>query len=222
MRVAALNAGGESLPGRVGGVQVGAPGGALVVDAFDRPFVHSARNTAERYSYDGSIAHVDALGRGSSTLGVDFAEGSAVHAGRVPLDRYDLVDWALGQNAPDGDAFDLTERRLLTAYVDGGGALLASGAELDWDRPVPLAPAAVADPRGPVVLGPPPPVRRARYGWREGEAVVRTGPQRVATVEFPLESVDDPAHRAAIAAAVLRGLQVRSGDGPGFVRVLGR
>ncbi len=134
VRVAARNAGGESLPSRVGGARVGAPDKrALLVDGFDRVYRHTEANIAGRFTYDHAVEHVFGLAQAAPDAAVDYAANEAVVRGRVGLAGYALVDWFLGREGSIDRTFDVTEQQLLEAYLGAGGTLLASGTELGWD-----------------------------------------------------------------------------------------
>lgn len=133
VRVAALNAGGESLPTRVGAARVGAPGGALIVDGFDRPFTHTHDNIAGRFPADLVIEHVDAIGFALPATGINYAANEAVIAGDVRLTDHPFVDWLLGREGSVTRTFDVDEQALVDAYLAIGGALFASGTEIGWD-----------------------------------------------------------------------------------------
>jgi MYXO-CTERM domain-containing protein len=133
VRVAALNAGGESLLSGVGAAQVGDGGPALVVDGFDRQYRHVHDNVEGRYTQDYAVEHVLALGRAAPTAGIDYAANEAVAGGQVQLAGYELVDWLLGEESSVDRTFDPTEQSLVERYLAAGGALLASGSEIGWD-----------------------------------------------------------------------------------------
>lgn len=134
VKVAALNAGGESLCSRVGGARVGDPGSRLlVVDGFDREYVHTEWNIQGRFTYDYAVEHVTALAAAVPDRAVDYAENEALTRGAVRLDDYDLVDWLLGREGSVTRTFDPAEQGLTETYVQGGGAILVSGTELGWD-----------------------------------------------------------------------------------------
>jgi hypothetical protein len=133
VRVAALNAGGESLPGKVGGVKVGgAPAAALIVDGFDRPFWHSYDNIYGRYTGDYVVEHLDAFGPAISG-GIDFSSNEAVIRGSLALDPYMMVDWFLGRESSVDHTFEAAEQTLVENYLRKGGTLFASGTEIAWD-----------------------------------------------------------------------------------------
>jgi hypothetical protein len=51
----------------------------------------------------------------------------------VQLPAYRAVVWSLGEESTADETFDAQEQALVQAYLQGGGALLASGAEIAWD-----------------------------------------------------------------------------------------
>lgn len=134
VRVAALNAGGESLPSRVGGARAGDPGSrVLVVDGFDREFRHTEWNIQGRFTYDYSVEHVTALAAAVPDRAIDYAQNEALTRGAVTLGGYALVDWLLGRESGTDRTFDASEQTLAETYVQGGGTVLVSGTDLAWD-----------------------------------------------------------------------------------------
>ncbi len=147
-RVTAWNEGGESFPTPVVAVRTPVAGETvsfLIVDGFDRLdqaamipqweayFLGTAqRMFLERMNrYDHAVEH----GQGLSTcdLAFDGAVNEAVDAGDVALDGYPAVDWFVGEESVADAALSNIERALLAAYLDGGGRLLISGAEIGYD-----------------------------------------------------------------------------------------
>lgn len=146
-RVTALNAGGESFPCLTAAVRTTETGNrppVLVVDGFDRLDQHallyeydprlgsSARMYLERMnSYDYAIQHGKAL----AACGVpfDFAANEAVAGGHVLLGDYVMVDWFLGEESTVDETFSAAEQALVGAFLEGGGRLFVSGAEIGWD-----------------------------------------------------------------------------------------
>jgi N-acetylmuramoyl-L-alanine amidase len=140
VRVAATNAGGESFPTEVLGVRVRSDPGVLVVSGFDRlnrtmviPETDPTEGDnvrmflARMNSYDYVVQHGQAI-----AYGFDSASNEAVIDGAVSLAQYDMVDWILGEESNPDKTLDATERGLLMSYLDGGGALFISGAEIGW------------------------------------------------------------------------------------------
>jgi len=100
----------------------------LLVDGNDRWDLGMWENTLEE-GHD-SLATV---GRAATGFVFDSAANEAVIDGRVALDDYDAVIWTLGEESTDDLTFDADERDLVDDYLDGGGNLLVSGAEIGWD-----------------------------------------------------------------------------------------
>ncbi len=148
VRVAARNAGGLSFPSEVVGGRRSSEGWTpvLVVPAFDR-FEASllpwedveglgevVRFRAPRVNPRDIAAtvgrSVDAAGYPFDTAS-DEAFDELVASGE--LDRYGLVIWLAGEESSHDDAMSPAQRDALRAFVEGGGALFASGAEILWD-----------------------------------------------------------------------------------------
>ncbi|MDF1663689.1 MAG: N-acetylmuramoyl-L-alanine amidase, partial [Planctomycetota bacterium] len=133
VRVAAMNAGGESLPTVVGGALIGAPTDVLIVDGFDRLFRHTEGNINQRYTRDYVVEHLDGLQYALPTAGIDFAQNETIADGTIDLTGYRLVDWMLGRESSVDRTFDDDEQRLVETYLMNGGAMLVSGTEIGWD-----------------------------------------------------------------------------------------
>ncbi|MDC3379005.1 N-acetylmuramoyl-L-alanine amidase, partial [Planctomycetota bacterium] len=135
VRVAAVNGGGESLPSGLGGALVGDPmlRRNLLVDGFDRNFVHTEVNVAQRFRDNHAVEHVNAMGLPLNGEAVDFATNEAVTSGGFDLARYALADWLLGREGSLTRTFDATEQQRVTAFLQGGGALFTSGTDIGWD-----------------------------------------------------------------------------------------
>jgi uncharacterized lipoprotein YddW (UPF0748 family)/N-acetylmuramoyl-L-alanine amidase len=147
-RVTALNAGGESFPTPVVAVRTplgGSTAAFLIVDGFDRldqsalipQWESPALGTARRMflermnSYDYAVEHAESLS--NCDLSFDGAVDETVAAGDVALGAYLAVDWFAGENAGAEAALSDAERAALAVYLDGGGRLLISGAEIGYD-----------------------------------------------------------------------------------------
>lgn len=140
VRVAATNEGGESFPTEVLAARVGDGAGVLVVNGFDRlnrSMAVPETDPTEGYNvrmfldrmnaYDYVIQHGEAI-----SYAFDSASNEAVKDGLVGLGQYGIVDWIVGEESVTDETLDATERALLAAYLDGGGALFISGAEIGW------------------------------------------------------------------------------------------
>jgi MYXO-CTERM domain-containing protein len=146
-RVAAVNGGGESMPTEVVGARRAADGAApvLVVGGFERldgsllgaeeldGFALGAidRGLIDRIN-DGSYAsrHGQAIAEYGASF--DGATGAAVSRGEVRLLDYQAVIWFVGEESEADDPLDAGERIALAEYLDAGGYLMISGAELAW------------------------------------------------------------------------------------------
>jgi uncharacterized lipoprotein YddW (UPF0748 family) len=147
-RVTALNEGGESFPTPV--VAVGTPLAGqqarfLIVDGFERldqaalipqyeaPFLGTdQRMFLERMNrYDYAVEHGQALS--ACGLAFDGAVNEVIEAGDVNLVSYPAVDWFTGEESVADASLSEAERALLAAYLDSGGRLLISGAEIGYD-----------------------------------------------------------------------------------------
>ncbi len=150
-KVSATNAGGESFSSSVVAAKTPASGNTnipyLIVDAFDRldgsaliPRNESAalgtvrRMFLERMNrYDYIIEHAQALGNCNNNIAFDGCQNEAVTAGTVLLSAYTAVDWFTGEESTVDRSIDPSEVVLLKAYLNAGGNLLISGAEIGWD-----------------------------------------------------------------------------------------
>lgn len=132
-RVRAWNASGRSFPTEVltAGTDHLAVAQALLVQGFDRlgRYVKGPENTGDYLHRFG-----DSMRRESNfSLGFDAATNEAVMFGRVTLSDYNAVVWSLGEESTADDSFNPIEQNLVTSYLNGGGSLLVSGAEVGWD-----------------------------------------------------------------------------------------
>jgi N-acetylmuramoyl-L-alanine amidase len=140
VRVAATNAGGESFPTEVLAARAGVGAGILLVSGFDRldrsmmvPETdptegYNMRMSLDRMNaYDYTIQHGEAI-----PYTFDSASNEAVKDGSVGLGQYAILDWIVGEESTADETLDATERALLASYLDGGGALFISGAEIGW------------------------------------------------------------------------------------------
>ncbi|MCK4658842.1 MAG: N-acetylmuramoyl-L-alanine amidase [Phycisphaerae bacterium] len=146
-RVCATNAGGQSFPSEIGGVKARDDGTSpiLVVNGFDR--LDRGMMLVEDDPYDSDPMRRERLGLMNhyayirtfataidpSEIAFDFCANEAVRDGDVDLTPYQAVIWQSGEESSADHTFDDTEQSLLTAYLDGGGRLFVSGAEIGWD-----------------------------------------------------------------------------------------
>jgi hypothetical protein len=95
----------------------------LIVQGFDRA---SAGNSFDFMKYHAESADV-------AGIGFDAATNEAVKTGLFNLSDYRYVDYVLGEESTVDETFDNQEQTLVKAYLDKGGYLFVSGAEIAWD-----------------------------------------------------------------------------------------
>jgi hypothetical protein len=146
-RVCATNAGGESANSPVAGARVavgGARADVLVVDGFKR---NDSALAPTRYFANGLDGQVTVV-RPRMINGFDYAKEhgralaaasrtfDSLDAGSVTaatLTNYTKVVWMLGEESTADETFSSAEQTAVTAYLNAGGRLLVSGAEIGWD-----------------------------------------------------------------------------------------
>ncbi len=103
----------------------------LLVQGFDR-LGRTVKFPDNTFNY--LRLHADAIRRSREfSLGFDAASNEAVMQGRTPLANYRAVDWACGEESTADETFSSLEQSLVSAYMQAGGRLLVSGAEIGWD-----------------------------------------------------------------------------------------
>lgn len=104
--------------------EYGATGGDwLIVDGFDR--VLDGSWTLPQHDFAATLGvALDA--------GFSVASNEAVADGVVDLGDYERVLWMLGDESTADTTFTETEQSLISAYLSGGGELIASGSELAY------------------------------------------------------------------------------------------
>jgi hypothetical protein len=158
-KVVALNSGGASPASNVTGVRKSADGEAnriLVVDAFDRfertqnvryaypftssgaaPHVNDQLVDRVRVRYNNTFDYViqagEAIEAYKRNLGFDSAPNDAVISGTINLANYDAVIWLSGEESTANDTFNAAEQTAITNFLNAGGKLFVSGAEIGWD-----------------------------------------------------------------------------------------
>ena len=145
-RVAATNAGGESMPSEVLSVRVKSSGTSpvLIVNGYDRidrynnrtedrPVMTDVDRLYLRHnnSYDYVIQYASAI----DNHGADFdsCSNEAVENGDISLSSYDAVFWICGEESTFDDTFSTTEQGLVQTYLTSGGQLFVSGAEIGYE-----------------------------------------------------------------------------------------
>ncbi|MBN1475982.1 fibronectin type III domain-containing protein, partial [Candidatus Sumerlaeota bacterium] len=147
-RVAATNAGGESLPSETlgAGVISGSNSPVLVVNGYDRidrynniPTYPSnpVDDLCERLfldrnnSYNYIIQHGEAL----SDFGrpFDSCANEAIISDDIDLNDYHTVVWIVGEESNSDDTLSAAEQTRLTSFLGGGGCLFVTGSEIAWE-----------------------------------------------------------------------------------------
>lgn len=161
-RVAAVNAGGESMPSEVVGCRRAsnpAQSRVLFVNAFDRfDRTTNLRQNLVQRSYvppgntgavgrvmpraNNAFDYVVQHGKAISAFGLPFDSCSrqAVTNNTVALTNYQIVVWSAGQSLTN--TFRAPERNVVTNYLNRGGHLFVSGADIAWDLDRASGPAA--------------------------------------------------------------------------------
>lgn len=127
-KVSVVGSGGESKASRIYGAQVGGSPRVLIVDGNDRWQFLPAENPS-------CTNHGFAAMAGQSISGPAFetANHHAVLDGSVALTNYPAVVWLLGEESTADETFSPSEQSLVTGYLNAGGNLFVSGAEVGWD-----------------------------------------------------------------------------------------
>ncbi len=145
VRVGARNAGGSSFPSEVMGGRRSPDGTApaLVVPAFDRygssalPWEAVGRSVGDVRRFDprrlNGFDLVVAHGAAISAAGWYWESASDEAAADLDLAGWPLVVWGTGEESSEDDSYDDAQQVAIRAFVDGGGALWSSGAEVLWD-----------------------------------------------------------------------------------------
>lgn len=146
-RVCATNAGGQSANSPVAGVRVtsaGAPADVLVVDGFTRSdsFLAPTRYVPNGLVYGNMtlvrprmINHCDYVkehGLALAAAAQTFDSVAAADALSL-LSNYSKVVWILGEESTADETFSSSEQTAVTSYLNDGGRMFVSGAEIGWD-----------------------------------------------------------------------------------------
>jgi N-acetylmuramoyl-L-alanine amidase len=147
-KITATNAGGESFASGV--VAAHTPNTSqsvtyLLVDGFDRLDASamllknesSALGNVRRMvlekmnSYDYMVEH--GKGLASCDIAFDGVQNEVITTG-TDLSNYFAIDWFLGEESSGTDnTLNATEKQAIKTYLNNGGRLLISGAEIGWD-----------------------------------------------------------------------------------------
>ena len=143
-KVSAFNAGGESFPTETLSVRVSNNQAKLLIvngfDRIDRDALLTKNDTIGQnlrmilrkmnaYDYIVQFAKsIDAYG-----LSFDSASNEAIKNNYISLLGYCAVLWVCGEESSEDNTFDATEQATVQNYLNSGGNLFISGAEIAWD-----------------------------------------------------------------------------------------
>ncbi len=96
----------------------------LIVHGFDR-----TTGTNNRFDYIRQHAHA-IQNRG---FAFSSASNEAVSRGRLALTDFTMIDWILGDESTADETFNPIEQDSVEAFLQNGGKLFVSGAEIGWD-----------------------------------------------------------------------------------------
>ena len=150
-RVAATNVGGESMPSEVLAVRRPSSGTAnvLIVNGFDRlrrqinpiqtfaqPPAYAGQSIERQIwrqanAFDYTVEHAEALA--ANDVGFASCSNEAVIDSLVQLGDYDIVVWILGTESNQDRTFTVSEQNRVTTFLNDGGGLFVSGADLAYD-----------------------------------------------------------------------------------------
>lgn len=99
------------------------PDKVIIVNGFDRA---STGNT-----FDFIRQHGKAFWRNG--YGFSSATNEAISSGQINLSSYKITDYILGNESTANETFGLAEQTLVKSYLNSGGCLFISGAEIAWD-----------------------------------------------------------------------------------------
>jgi hypothetical protein len=158
-RVAAANAGGESMPSETVGCRIAASplsSKILVVNAFtrfDRTLNLRMNMAAENYkpaghdgntgaidrvwprrvnSFDYVVAHGKAIAA-VSQMGFDSCQVRSATNGTLVLTNYQIVMWQAGNQSTNDRTFTVGAQQRIVAFQNQGGHLFVSGSDVAWD-----------------------------------------------------------------------------------------
>ncbi|MEZ4924427.1 MAG: T9SS type A sorting domain-containing protein [Crocinitomicaceae bacterium] len=124
IKISASNVGGTSNQSEVlAATPTSGIDSVLIVNGFDRNSAGNTKNFIRQH------------GQAILNYGAYFssATNDAVLDGLVDLNDYRIADYILGEESTADETFSASEQVLVSAYLDQGGYLFVSGAEIGWD-----------------------------------------------------------------------------------------
>ncbi len=101
----------------------------LIVDGFDR-----WSGSWDKENHEFIADYMSLLSEQSNgEFDVYSSSNEQVSNGQIKLKDYKYVIWFLGDESTVAESFDATEQALVMDYLERGGNLLVSGAEVGWD-----------------------------------------------------------------------------------------
>jgi len=97
----------------------------LIVDGLDRTF------TDRPETHIWAARHANAVNKFGAAF--DSCANEALINGLMQLEDYTAVIWVLGEESSSNLTFDSTEQDLVKDYLESGGNLFVTGAEIGWD-----------------------------------------------------------------------------------------
>ncbi|MEP0005154.1 MAG: T9SS type A sorting domain-containing protein [Balneola sp.] len=95
----------------------------LVINGFDR---NTSGNTFDFIKEHGQALH-------NNEYSFDAASNDAIIDDQLSLEDYDIVLWILGTESTAEETFNDTEQTKVKSFLQNGGSLFVSGAEIAWD-----------------------------------------------------------------------------------------
>jgi len=105
------------------GVPTNSEAKVLLVNGFDRAYTGNTYDFVRMYA-----AAVKNYGHH-----FESATNEAVIYGLFNLNNYKIVNWILGTESTANETFSTAEQNLVSSFLNNGGALFVSGAEVAWD-----------------------------------------------------------------------------------------
>ncbi len=138
-RVVAYNAGGVSFPSAVAAAVPAKHGSQiLLVDGFERidnymPHFNNVDNNRYILEYINSFDYAKYYAPLISELGYSLDFTQRTNVSDMDLSAYDMIVWFLGEQSTENETFNHEEQEKIAEYINDGGALFVSGAEIGWD-----------------------------------------------------------------------------------------
>lgn len=100
----------------------------LIVDGFDRI---NGSYTAPTHPFAAS--YFNAL-RGNASLQITTVANEKIEDGSISLSNYNAVIWFIGDESSNNVPLSNSEKTAIQTYLNGGGKLFISGAEIAWNH----------------------------------------------------------------------------------------